>query len=243
MARWYRALARYSQSFALVGDWTVAFLGGDLKRKQRLSGRMADILSDLYLLSAVLKRYEDEGRNREDAALIDAIAKDHLFAIEQSFAAVFDNFPNPFLSWLMGVLVFPLGRHQRPASDRETYRFARAVMRPGTFRDRLTIGTYVTMDPKDVTGVLEDALVKVTRAEEVEAKFVRAVKKGVVERRLDRDAITDAVDTKVLSESEAAILRLADQATDRVIKVDDFDPDELAAKQMTRRSEPGRAAE
>jgi len=33
MARWYRAIARYSQSFALVGDWTVAFLGGDLKRK------------------------------------------------------------------------------------------------------------------------------------------------------------------------------------------------------------------
>jgi len=84
MARWYRALARYSQSFALVGDWTVAFLGGDLKRKQRLSGRMADILSDLYLLSAVLKRYEDEGRIREDAPLIDAIAKDHLFAIEQN---------------------------------------------------------------------------------------------------------------------------------------------------------------
>ena len=52
MARWYRQLARYSQSFALVGDWTVAFLGGELKRKQRLSGRMADILSDLYLLSA-----------------------------------------------------------------------------------------------------------------------------------------------------------------------------------------------
>ena len=243
MARWYRAIARYSQSFALVGDWTVAFLGGDLKRKQRLSGRMADILSDLYLLSAVLKRYEDEGRVREDAPLIDAIAKDHLFAIEQSFAAVFANFPNPLLSWLMGVLVFPLGRHQRPASDRETYRFARSVMRPGVFRDRLTIGTYVTMDPKDVTGVLEDALIKVTRAEEVEAKFVRAIKKGVVERRLDRDAITDAVDAKVLTESEAAILRLADQATDRVIKVDDFDPDELAAKQLTRRPEPGRAAE
>jgi acyl-CoA dehydrogenase len=243
MERWYRALARYSQSFALVGDWTVAFLGGDLKRKQRISGRMADILSDLYLISAVLKRYEDEGRIREDGPLVDAIVKDHLFAIEQSFAAVFANFPNRFLGWLMSVLVFPLGRHQRPASDRETYRFARSVMRPGAFRDRLTMGTYVSMDPKDVTGVLEDALVKVTRAEEIEAKFVKAVKKGVVERRLDRDAITDAVDAKVLTESEAAVLRLADQATDRVVRVDDFEFDELAAKQLTRRSETGRAAE
>jgi acyl-CoA dehydrogenase len=243
MAHWYRQLARYSQSFALVGDWTVAFLGGDLKRKQRLSGRMADILSDLYLISAVLKRYEDEGRQREDGPLVDAIVKDHLFAVEQSFGAVFANFPNPVLRWLMRVLVFPLGRHAKPASDRETYRFARAVLRPGAFRDRLTVGTYVTTDPKDVTGVLEDALLKVTRAEEIESRFVRAIKKGVVERRLDRDAITDAVDAGVLTEGDAAILRLADQATDRVIKVDDFDFDELAAKQLARREPSGRAAE
>jgi acyl-CoA dehydrogenase len=243
MAQWYRQLARYAQSFALVGDWTVVFLGGDLKRKQRLSGRMADILSDLYLLSAVLKRYEDEGRIKEDGPLVDAIARDHLHAIEQGFAAVFANFPNPVMRWIMRFLVFPLGRHQKPASDRETYRLARAVLQPGAFRDRLTMGAYVSMDPKDVTGVLEDGLLKVTRAEEIETKFVRAIKKGVIERRLDRDAITDAVEAKVLTEAEASVLRLADQATDRVIKVDDFDPDELAAKQMTRRPISGRAAE
>ncbi|HZY68714.1 MAG TPA: acyl-CoA dehydrogenase domain-containing protein, partial [Devosia sp.] len=244
MAKWYRQLARYSQSFALVGDWTVAFLGGDLKRKQRLSGRMADILSDLYLISAVLKRYEDEGRIAEDRPLVDAIVRDHLFAIEQNFAQVFQNFPNPVLAWAMRLLVFPLGRHRKPASDRETYRLVRAVLRPGAFRDRLTAGTYVTMDPKDVTGVLEDAMIKVTNAEEIEAKFVRAVKKGIVERRLDRDAITDAVAAGVLTESEAATLRLADLASDRVIKVDDFEFDELAAKQFSRREEAaGMAAE
>ena len=244
MAKWYRQLARYSQSFALVGDWTVAFLGGDLKRKQRLSGRMADILSDLYLLSAVLRRYEDEGKIAEDKPLVDAIARDHLYAIEQGFAGVFQNFPNPVLRWLMRILVFPLGRHRKPASDRETYRFARAVLRPGAFRDRLTMGTYVSTDPKDVTGVLEDAMIKVTKAEDIEAKFVRAVKKGIVERRLDRDAITDAVAAGVIDEAEAATLRLADVATDRVIKVDDFEFDELAAKQLSRHDEPaGQAAE
>ncbi|MEQ1901675.1 MAG: acyl-CoA dehydrogenase [Devosia sp.] len=232
MARWYRQLARYSQSFALVGDWTVAFLGGHLKRKQRLAGRMADVLSDLYLLSAVLKRYEDEGRIKEDRALVDAIARDRLYSIEQSLAGVFSNFPNLPLRWLMRILVFPLGRHRRPASDRATYRLARDVLRPGAFRDRLTIGTYVSMDPKDVTGVLEDALIKVTRVEDIEGKFVRAIKKGIIDRRLDRDAITDAVEAGVLTEAEAAELRLADQATDRVIRVDDFAPDELAAKQL-----------
>src|SRR3569833_3441256 len=120
MARWYRALARYSQSFALVGDWTVACRGGDLKRKQRISGRMADILSDLYLISAVLKRYEDEGRIREDGPLVDAIVKNHLFAIEQSFASVFANCPGRGRAGRGGGRGGPRGRRRRPAAGRET---------------------------------------------------------------------------------------------------------------------------
>ncbi len=244
MSRWYRQLSRYTQSFALVGDWTVAFLGGDLKRKQSLSGRMADILSDLYLLSATLKRYEDDGRLEADRPVVDAIARDRIFAIEQNFAAVFANFPNPVLRNLMRVLVFPLGRHAKPASDRATFRLARAAMVPGEFRDRLTRGVYVSTDPKDITGVLEDTLLKVIGAEEIEKKFIRATKKGTIDRRLDRDAITDAVDAGVLTESEAATLRLADQATDRAIRVDDFDPDELGSRQLKReRPALGAAAE
>lgn len=243
MAHWYRQLARYSQSFALVGDWTVAFLGGDLKRKQQLSGRLADIFSELYLLSATLKRYEDEGRLKEDAPLVEAIARDSIFAIEQSFAAVFANFPNRALANIMRVLVFPLGRHAQPASDRVNYRLARAVLGQSEFRDRLTIGAYISFDPKDVTGVLEDALKKVVKAEEIETKFVRALKKGVIERRLDRDAISDAVAANVLTSEEASVLRAADEATDRVIKVDDFDPEELASRQVPRAPRIDTAAE
>jgi acyl-CoA dehydrogenase len=243
MGRWYQQLSRYSQSFALVGDWTVAFLGGDLKRKQRLSGRLADVLSELYLLSATLKRFEDEGRLKEDAPVVDAIARDAIFAIEQDFAAVFANFPNPVLANLMRVLVFPLGRHARPASDRANYRLARAVLAPSEFRDRLTIGSYISSDPKDVTGVLEDTLKKVVKAEEIETKFVRAIKKGVIQRRLDRDAISDAVAANVLTNEEASVLRAADEATDRVIKVDDFDPEELGSRQVPRTPRVDTAAE
>jgi len=227
MARWYRQLARYAQSFALVADWTVAFLGGQLKARQALSGRMADILSELYILSAALKRYEDEGRLVEDASVVEAIARDCIFQIETSFAAVFANFPNRALAGLMRFLVFPLGRHVRPAADRVNFALAAAAEKPGAFRDRMTKGTYVSFDPADPTGVLEDALVKVVAAEEIERKFIRALKQGIVERRLDRDAIEDAVTAGVITSAEAAVLRTADEATDRAIRVDDFAPDEL----------------
>ncbi|WP_052726547.1 acyl-CoA dehydrogenase [Devosia epidermidihirudinis] len=234
MAGWYRKLHRYAQDFALVADWTTVFLGGQLKRKQKLSGRMADILSDLYLMSATLRRFEDEGRLAEDRPLVDAIMADLIASIERTFSEVFANFPNGLFANAMRFLCFPLGRHATPASDRVNYRFVRAVLRPGAFRDRLTAGTYVSMDPSDVTGVLEDALIKVTEAEDIEARFVKAARKGVIERRLDRDAIADAVAAGVLNENEAGIMRAADEATDRVVQVDDFAPDELAAEHKHR---------
>jgi acyl-CoA dehydrogenase len=237
MAHWYRHLHRYSQAFALVADWTTVFLGGDLKRKQKLSGRMADILGDLYLMSATLKRFDEEGRIAEDRIVVDAIMADRIAGMERIFGEVFANFPNGLMANAMRVLCFPLGRHARPSSDRVNYRFVRAVLRPGAFRDRLTTGTYVSMEPGDVTGVLEDALIKVTEAEEIEAKFVKAARKGVIERRLDRDAIADAVAAGVLNDNEAGIMRAADEATDRVVRVDDFEPGALAGERGQKAAE------
>ncbi|VAW20154.1 Butyryl-CoA dehydrogenase [hydrothermal vent metagenome] len=243
LAYWYKQLHRYSQNFALVGDWMVAFLGGDLKRKQRLSGRMADILSDLYLLSTTLKRYEDDGRIKEDLPVIEAIARDRVAAIEANFREVFNNFPSPVMSFFMRVLVFPLGQHALGATDKENYSLARAILVPNEQRDRFTRGVYINDDPKDVTGVLEDALAKVVRVEEIEAKFIRALKKGLIQRRMDRDAITDAVTAEILTNEEAGFLRIADEATDKVIAVDNFAPGELEAHHRVADKQASQAAQ
>ncbi len=227
MTRWYRRLHRYSQAFALVADWTTVVLGGALKAKQKISGRMADLLGELYLMSATLKRFDEEGAIAEDRALVDAIMEDRVANIERIFGEVFANFPNPIFANAMRFLCFPLGRHAKRASDDVNYGFVKAVLKPGAFRDRLTTGVYVSMDPNDVTGVLEDAFVKVTEAEDIEARFIKAARKGVIERRIDRDAIADAVAAGVLNDNEAGIMRAADEATNRAVHVDDFGQDVL----------------
>lgn len=227
MAKWYRRLHRYAQDFALVADWTTVVLGGSLKAKQKISGRMADLLGELYLMSATLKRFDEEGRITEDAELVEAIMRDRVANLERIFGEVFDNFPNPVFAWAMRLLAFPLGRHAKRATDDTNYDLVKAVLKPGAFRDRLTTGVFVSHDPNDVTGVLEDAFVKVTEAEEIENRFIRAARKGVIERRLDRDAIADAVAAGVLNDNEAGIMRAADEATERAVHVDDFAMDVL----------------
>jgi acyl-CoA dehydrogenase len=115
---WYRQAYRASRNFALVTDLTVAILGGGLKTKQHITGRLADALSDLYFVCCMMKRFEDDGEPQADRAILDHAAQNALSRFYASLDGVIANFPNPAVGALMRVLVFPLGNHVRPAKDR-----------------------------------------------------------------------------------------------------------------------------
>lgn len=224
---WYRQLWRASHNFALVADLTVATLGGGLKTKQKLTGRLADALSELYLLACVLKRYEDDGRPEVDRPIVELAARNSLYRFQAALASTIDNFPVPWARMLMRVLVFPLGRRFKPASDRLGKEAVRLALKPGEVRDRLTRYIYVSRDPRDPTGLLEVAFEKVIAAEEAERKVERAIRAGKVRRFHGIDWIGEANRQGILTEAEAALLREAEALTDRVIAVDHFDPAEV----------------
>src|SRR5690606_4301104 len=78
MRSYYSQASRYSAAFALLADASMLVLGGSLKMRERLSSRLGDALSQLYLLSAVLKRFHDEGQQQDDAPLAHWAAQDAL---------------------------------------------------------------------------------------------------------------------------------------------------------------------
>ena len=84
----YRQLSRYSSAFALCADMALLTLGGALKRKEMLSARFGDILSELYLLSAALKRWQDEGRQQADFAALEWCMASGFRTIENRFAEI-----------------------------------------------------------------------------------------------------------------------------------------------------------
>ncbi|HEX2843165.1 acyl-CoA dehydrogenase [Hyphomicrobium sp.] len=223
----YRQLSRASRNFALVADFTVATLGGGLKVKQKLTGRLADALSEIYLVSCVLKRFEDDGRPEADRAIVAFAAANGLNRFEVAMRGTIENFPNPAARILLRVLVFPFGRHYYPASDELGSKIVRLAITPGEVRDRLTRDIYVSDDPDDATGLLEVTLAKVVAAEEAEKKLERAIRSGIVRRYHGIDWIAAAADAGTITESEALLLKEAEALTARVIAVDHFAPEEL----------------
>ena len=224
---WYRQLARSARSFALVADLTVASLGGGLKIKQKITGRLADALSELYLLSCILKRFEDDGRPASDRKIVDYCATNCLYNFQQALKGTIENFPVLPVKLLLRVLVFPLGALRKPASDRLGKDIVHSVLQPGEVRDRLTRDIYITDDPSDPQGLLEHTLAKVVELESTDKKLEKAVRTGAIRRTHTNDWFADAQKEGVITAQEAKALKELEELVAKVIAVDHFDPDEV----------------
>jgi acyl-CoA dehydrogenase len=223
--RWYRQLARASRSFAFVADVTVGLLAGGLKTKQKITGRLADALSELYLLSAMLKRFDDDGEPQEDLVILELCARNALYRFELALQGVIDNFPIRWAALLMRLVAQPLGVTVKPAPDRLARKAVAGVLVPGEQRDRLTRDIFVSHDERDLTGVLEVALERATGLERAEKAIEKAVRSGRIHRHHRSDWLAEAVAQGIISAEDGARLRDFERLLARVVGVDDFAPD------------------
>ena len=222
--RYYQQLTRFSAAFAFMADISMLVMGGALKRREKLSARLGDILSMLYLASAALKRYEDEGRQLADKPLLDWAIWDAMFKAQNAFEGVISNYPNRGAAWLLRRFVFPLGRPYVVPSDRLGHAVAELLIAPSPTRDRLTADMYLPQHD-DIINTLEHALEATIAAEAIEAKVRAAVKAGRVQGRTHAAIVQAAVAAGIISADEQAQLERATRLRNEVIRVDDFPPD------------------
>lgn len=227
-ARWYRQLSRLSASFALTADAALGLLGGELKRKERLSGRFADCLAELYLASAVLKRWEDEGRPAEDRALVDYSLAVSTHQIEKQLRGILVNFPSPLVGWLLRRVIFPWGTRLREPSDVVGHEVATIMLKPSASFDRLSEGLFISRNRADATGALEYAFQMVTDTKAIEARIRDARKGGL----LKGESPEDALQAGVISAAEAQLMNDTAAAVREVIIVDDFSNEALSGKSV-----------
>lgn len=231
-------LTRMSAAFTFLSDLAMATLGGNLKRREMISGRMADALAWMYLCSATLKRYIDDGHPQQDEAFARWSCEYGLFQIQTALDGVFSNFP---VAWVKGFrpIIFPLGARLKAPSDRLTQEVARQLTDGREGRERLTTDIFVPPAGDPGLGQLEDALRMVVLAFPLEKKLKVALK----DRRLKRVArpvlLEQARDLGILTEEEFSFMQEVDAARNEAIQVDAFPPDFFGFDEG--REEPTRA--
>ncbi|MBN8442907.1 MAG: acyl-CoA dehydrogenase [Thauera sp.] len=226
--RYYQQLSRFSAAFAFLSDVSMGTMGGALKRKEKLSARLGDILSLMYLACATLKRYEAEGRQAEDAPFMHWAIWDCLFRAQNAFEGVIANFPDRIAAVLLRrLVVFPLGRPYVVPSDALGHEVAKRLIEPSATRDRLTAAVHLPADIEQPLGALEAALSAAIAAEPVEAKLREARRAGYFKP----DALVEgrgealwakAQECGVITAAEAEVLQRYSALRDKVIRVDDF---------------------
>ncbi len=234
--RYYRQLTRYSAALAFASDIAMLTLGGKLKRKEKLSARLGDVLSQLYICSAMLKRYEDQGRPTVDLPLLKWACYDSVYQMQQALDGFLRNYPTRAVGWLLRLFIFPLGTRSVQPSDRLGHKVSTLLLSPSATRQRLTDGIYKTPTKNNQVGMMDEILHQVIAAEPVERRLRKALRNGVLAEGSPDAVIDQAVEDALISKEEASLVRLARQATLEVIAVDDFDPEELQRQRPKQRS-------
>jgi acyl-CoA dehydrogenase len=221
LAYYYRQLSRMSAAFAFVADIVLLTFGGKFKFKEKLSGRLADVLAHLYMASAVLKKFEDEGRHKEDLPLVHWALQDSLKIIQDQLLGVLRNYPVPALGALLRWLIFPLGLPYAGPTDSCGKHVARILLSANAARDRLIGGVYKCNEEEDPTGVVHCAFDAVLESAAAERALKNALKRTVSTDNY-RELVLLGLETGVITEEQGAQVRRAQELTISVVEVDDF---------------------
>jgi len=229
-APYFRRLSRLNAAFAVVSDTAMATMGAELKRRERLTGRLADCLAWMYLASASLKRYVDDGQQESDLPFLRWSCDLALHEIQAALHGFIRNMPNRIAAVGLQLMVFPLGKHFHPPTDRLASQVVHAMLGNDESRDRLTAGIYMPPPDSPGLGMLEHGRDLLMAARGPREKLHAAVKAGKLAPAGDLELAREARNRDILSEEEAATVCRALEAQADLIQVDAFDLEAYLAR-------------
>ncbi len=223
--KYYRKLTRMSAAFAFLSDTAMASLGGSLKRREMITGRLADILTNLYLASAALKHFADAGSPKALRSVLHWSVQFSLQKIEEAFRGTLANFPIRPIAWFLRLWLFPCGFREGPPVDRLSTQIARAMQEDAAFRDALTDEVYLPDNQEMGLGLLELAWHHHAEVQIPLKKIRRALKSGKLLKAPKSLLWQQAKDLNIISDAQLSLLHRLEALRDKVIQVDDFSPE------------------
>ena len=220
--RYFQQLNWMSTAFALFSDLAMITLGGALKRKEHLSARLADILSELYITSAVLMHFQNQGNQEEDLPLVQWSCEHGLYQIQEAFRSLFRNLPYRSLAWLMRIVIFPTGMPYSPPLDSVGHEVARIILSPSDSRDRLTHGIYISRNTDEQIGLLELGIEQAELVAQTEAAIQSAYKNGLISGDTQEQQLQIALSEGIINEDDMIQMELMESLRNSIVAVDAF---------------------
>jgi acyl-CoA dehydrogenase len=237
IGKYYRQLGRFSAAYALMTDVTLLSIGGGLKARQRLSGRMADCLVHLYYASAVIKMWHEEDYAEAQRPLVEWCLQTCLRDLQKDMRELIINFPVKALRWPLRLLVFPLGATGlNGPDDKLGTQVAASIVEDTPLRQRISRGCYVNPSPDDSLGRVLNAYRLANETHEMRERLHTAIRSRD-EDELDgiallmgherKELVDWACEQKIITKEESKPLLEALTALYDVLRVDAFDADGL----------------
>jgi len=224
-----KQLSRLSAAFALVSDAAMGTIGGDLKRRELISGRLADALAWMYVGSVSIRRFVEDAEPARDRPFFLWATQTAAFQVQEALRGVLDNLPNRLAAWALRPIVFPLGARIRPPSDRTSTAVARAMLDGGEARVALSRDIFVPGEDDPGLGRLERALKATVACEPLRKKLREAIKAKTLPRLEESELLALAVEKAVITAEESKKLREAAEMRWDAVQVDAFTPAEYRA--------------
>jgi acyl-CoA dehydrogenase len=210
-------------SFAILSEVAMATLGSRLKRREKISGRFADAFAWIYLGSAALLKFENDGRPSNALPFALWAGEHALYRVQTALQGILDNLPNRLAALVLRPILFPFGARLRPPSDDLGTSTARGLLEDREARRCLTADIYMPSSVEPGLGRLEEALDMAVDALAMKAKIRDAVRAGRLNGAVGDALLDQAVTAGILSVDDRDKLREADEAREEVIQVDAFD--------------------
>lgn len=226
LKRYYQKFNRFSAILGFTADVCMISLGGALKRREKLSARLGDLLSYLYIGTAVLKFYADQGEHSEDeSAVVRWICDDVLFKLQIAQDELLYNLPNRFLAGFLRVVTFPLGKRYRQPKDRLTNEVADLLAKPSILRDRLAEGLYLTPTDLNAVGQMHEFLADAIEVEPHYKTINKADRDGKIFGKSFRELVDAALEQGLITEAIHKQIHDVYEKRMQFINVDDFAPE------------------
>ncbi|MBI2785941.1 MAG: acyl-CoA dehydrogenase, partial [Legionella longbeachae] len=224
LKREYKRLARLSHAYAWLADLSLIYLGGDLKRRERLSARLADGMSYLYMAMAALRNLQLNGDNKDEQVHAQWAVSYCFYHAQKAMITLCHNFPSKIVGFFARIVAFPFGQTMLYPKDRLDQKLAHLMTSNNQYRERLKKMIFLSGDAKQPLDKMEHALQLIIQTDKLSKKFtdLKRVKFGNLKAKLQ-----DKIEKNEINQEEMDILLATEAARWDAILVDEFTFDSM----------------